>query len=62
MTGGWGAEVAAASPPACIGYLEAPIKRCRQPRTCPAPAAPTLEGAILPQVATIVAVVSDLLV
>ncbi len=61
ITGGWGAEVAARVADDCLGYLEAPIKRVATPDV-PAPAAPTLEEAILPQVATIVAVVNAMLV
>jgi pyruvate/2-oxoglutarate/acetoin dehydrogenase E1 component len=58
MTGGWGAEVAARVADTCIGYLEAPIKRVATPDV-PAPAAPTLETAILPQTANIVAAVNE---
>ena len=60
MTGGWGAEVAARVADTCIGYLEAPIKRVATPDV-PAPAAPTLEDAILPQVAGIAATVQGML-
>ncbi len=60
LTGGWGAEVAARVADECIGYLEAPIKRVAT-ADVPAPAAPALEEAVLPQVATIVAVVNDML-
>ena len=60
MTGGWGAEVAARVADDCLGYLEAPIKRVAT-ADVPAPAAPALEEAVLPQVATIVAVVNDML-
>jgi pyruvate/2-oxoglutarate/acetoin dehydrogenase E1 component len=58
MTGGWGAEVAARVADTCIGYLEAPIKRVATPDV-PAPAAPSLENAILPQAAGIVAAVNE---
>jgi pyruvate/2-oxoglutarate/acetoin dehydrogenase E1 component len=58
MTGGWGAEVAARVADSCIGYLEAPIKRVATPDV-PAPATPPLENAILPQVASIVAAVNE---
>ncbi len=60
LTGGWGAEVAARVADECIGYLEAPIKRVAT-ADVPAPAAPVLEEAVLPQVAAIVAVVNDML-
>jgi pyruvate/2-oxoglutarate/acetoin dehydrogenase E1 component len=60
LTGGWGAEVAARVADECIGYLEAPIKRVAT-ADVPAPAAPVLEEAVLPQVANIVAVVNDML-
>jgi pyruvate/2-oxoglutarate/acetoin dehydrogenase E1 component len=59
ITGGWGAEVAARVADTCIGYLEAPIKRVATPDV-PAPAAPALENAILPQVAGIMAAVSEI--
>jgi pyruvate/2-oxoglutarate/acetoin dehydrogenase E1 component len=58
MTGGWGAEVAARVADTCIGYLEAPIKRVATPDV-PAPAAPALENAILPQAAGIAAAVHE---
>jgi pyruvate/2-oxoglutarate/acetoin dehydrogenase E1 component len=60
ITGGWGAEVAARVADTCIGYLEAPIKRVATPDV-PAPAAPALESAVLPQVADIVAAVTETL-
>ena len=60
ITGGWGAEVAARVADDCLGYLEAPIKRVATPDV-PAPAAPALEEAVLPQVANIVAVVNNVL-
>jgi pyruvate/2-oxoglutarate/acetoin dehydrogenase E1 component len=60
VTGGWGAEVAARVADTCIGYLEAPITRVATPDV-PTPAAPTLEEAILPQAAGIVAAVDGIL-
>jgi pyruvate/2-oxoglutarate/acetoin dehydrogenase E1 component len=61
LTGGWGAEVAARAADECLEYLEAPIKRVAT-RDVPAPAAPVLEEAIVPQVQDIVATVRALLV
>jgi pyruvate/2-oxoglutarate/acetoin dehydrogenase E1 component len=61
LTGGWGGEVAARAADECFAYLEAPIKRIAG-RDVPAPAAPVLEDAVVPQTATIVAVVRSLLV
>jgi pyruvate/2-oxoglutarate/acetoin dehydrogenase E1 component len=60
MTGGWGAEVAARVADSCIGYLESPIKRIAT-ADVPAPAAPALEEAILPQAAGIVAAVREMM-
>jgi pyruvate/2-oxoglutarate/acetoin dehydrogenase E1 component len=60
LTGGWGAEVAARVADDCLGYLEAPIKRIAT-RDVPAPAAPVLEQAIVPQVETIVSTIRELL-
>jgi pyruvate/2-oxoglutarate/acetoin dehydrogenase E1 component len=60
LTGGWGAEVAARAADECLEYLEAPIKRVAT-RDVPAPAAPVLEQAIVPQVQDIVATVRELL-
>ena len=60
LTGGWGAEVAARVADDCLAYLEAPIKRIAT-RDVPAPAAPVLEQAIVPQVETIVATVKEML-
>jgi pyruvate/2-oxoglutarate/acetoin dehydrogenase E1 component len=60
LTGGWGAEVAARVADDCLAYLEAPIKRVAT-RDVPAPAAPVLEQAIVPQVETIVATVKEIL-
>jgi pyruvate dehydrogenase E1 component beta subunit len=60
LTGGWGAEVAALVADDCLAYLEAPIKRIAT-RDVPAPAAPVLEQAIVPQVETIVATVKEML-
>jgi pyruvate/2-oxoglutarate/acetoin dehydrogenase E1 component len=60
LTGGWGAEVAARAADECLPYLEAPIKRIAT-QDVPVPAAPALEQAVLPQVASVVAVVTDLM-
>jgi len=60
LTGGWGAEVAARVADDCLGYLEAPIKRVAT-ADVPAPAAPVLEQAALPQVANVVAAVDSVL-
>ena len=60
LTGGWGAEVAARVADDCLAYLEAPIKRIAT-RDVPAPAAPVLEQAIVPQVETIVTTVREML-
>jgi pyruvate/2-oxoglutarate/acetoin dehydrogenase E1 component len=60
LTGGWGAEVAARVADDCLGYLEAPIKRIAT-YDVPAPAAPVLEQAIVPQVETIVTTIRELL-
>jgi pyruvate/2-oxoglutarate/acetoin dehydrogenase E1 component len=60
ITGGWGAEVAARVADDCLGYLEAPIKRVAT-ADVPAPAAPALEEAVLPQVANIVTAVNNVL-
>ena len=60
LTGGWGAEVAARAADECLEYLESPIKRIAT-RDVPAPAAPVLEQAILPQAPVIAQTVRDLL-
>jgi pyruvate/2-oxoglutarate/acetoin dehydrogenase E1 component len=60
ITCGWGAEVAARVADDCLGYLEAPIKRVAT-ADVPAPAAPALEEAVLPQVANIVTAVNNVL-
>jgi pyruvate/2-oxoglutarate/acetoin dehydrogenase E1 component len=60
ITGGWGAEIAARVADECLGYLEGPIKRVAT-ADVPAPAAPTLEQAVLPQVANILAAVDYVL-
>jgi pyruvate/2-oxoglutarate/acetoin dehydrogenase E1 component len=60
LTGGWGAEVAARAADECLEYLEAPIKRIAT-RDAPAPAAPILEQAIVPQTRDIVATVRRLI-
>lgn len=53
-TGGVGAELAARIQEACFGYLDAPILRVAA-RDLPIPTAESLERAVLPQVADIVA-------
>ena len=60
MTGGWGAEVAARVADACIGFLEAPIRRVAAPDT-PVPFAPVMENYYIPSVERILAVVNDVL-
>ena len=60
LTGGWGAEVAARAADECLEYLEAPIKRVAT-RDAPAPAAPVLEEAIVPQARDVIATVRGLL-
>lgn len=59
LTGGWGAEVAARVADDCLEYLEAPIKRVAS-RDAPAPAAPVLEQAIVPQTQDIVETIRGL--
>ena len=49
LTGGWGAEVVARVADACIGYLEAPIRRVAAPDT-PVPFAPVMENHYIPSV------------
>jgi pyruvate dehydrogenase E1 component beta subunit len=61
LTGGWGGEVAARAADECFAYLEAPIKRIAG-ADVPAPAAPVLEDAVVPQTATIVSVIQSLMV
>jgi pyruvate/2-oxoglutarate/acetoin dehydrogenase E1 component len=56
LTGGWGAEVAARAADECLAHLEGPIKRVAS-ADVPAPAAPVLERAVVPQVEQIVAAV-----
>jgi pyruvate/2-oxoglutarate/acetoin dehydrogenase E1 component len=60
LTGGWGAEVAARAADECLEYLESPIKRIAT-LDVPAPAAPNLEQAILPQTQAIVDTIRGLL-
>jgi pyruvate/2-oxoglutarate/acetoin dehydrogenase E1 component len=60
LTGGWGAEVAARAADECLEYLESPIKRIAT-LDVPAPAAPILEQAILPQTQAIVDTIRGLL-
>jgi len=60
LTGGWGAEVAARAADECFEYLESPIKRIAT-LDVPAPAAPILEQAILPQTQAIVDTIRGLL-
>jgi pyruvate/2-oxoglutarate/acetoin dehydrogenase E1 component len=54
ITGGWSAEVAARVAGACIGYLDAPIRRVAAPDT-PVPFAPVMENYYIPSVERIVA-------
>ncbi len=60
MTGGWGAEVAARVADACLGYLEAPIRRVAAPDT-PVPFAPVMENRYIPSVEKIVQAVRSVL-
>jgi pyruvate dehydrogenase E1 component beta subunit len=60
LTGGWGAEVAARLGEAAFFYLDAPIKRVAAPDT-PAPCAPALEQAYVPEVERIIRTVHDLM-
>jgi pyruvate dehydrogenase E1 component beta subunit len=56
LTGGWSAEVAARVADACLGYLDAPIRRVAAPDT-PVPFAPVMENYYIPSVERIVAAV-----
>jgi pyruvate dehydrogenase E1 component beta subunit len=58
ITGGWGAEVAARVSEACIGYLDAPVRRVAAPDT-PVPFAPAMENHYVPSVERIVAAAKD---
>ena len=60
LTGGWGAEVAARVADACLGYLEAPIRRVAAPNT-PVPFAPVMENYYVPSVEKIVTAVRSVL-
>ena len=60
LTGGWGAEVAARAADECLYSLEAPVKRIAS-LDVPAPAAPSLEAAVLPSVGRIVQTIRELL-
>jgi pyruvate/2-oxoglutarate/acetoin dehydrogenase E1 component len=60
MTAGWGAEIAARVADECLVYLEGPIKRVAT-FDVPAPAAPVLEEAIVPQVDRIITAVHETL-
>jgi pyruvate/2-oxoglutarate/acetoin dehydrogenase E1 component len=59
LTGGWGAEVAARVADACIGYLDAPIRRIAAPDT-PVPFAPVMENFYVPSVGKIVSTAKGL--
>jgi len=59
LTGGWGAEVAARVADACIGYLDAPIRRVAAPDT-PVPFAPVMESVYVPSVERIAAAVKEI--
>jgi pyruvate dehydrogenase E1 component beta subunit len=58
FTGGWGAEVAARVADACVGSLDAPIRRIAAPDT-PVPFAPVMENYYIPSVERIVSAVKD---
>ena len=60
LTGGWGAEVAARVADACLGYLEAPIRRVAAPDT-PVPFAPVMENRYVPSVERILKAVRSVL-
>jgi pyruvate dehydrogenase E1 component beta subunit len=60
LTGGWGAEVAARVADACLGHLEAPIRRVAAPNT-PVPFAPVMENYYVPSVEKIVTAVRSVL-
>jgi pyruvate/2-oxoglutarate/acetoin dehydrogenase E1 component len=60
LTGGWGAEVAARLGDAAFFYLDAPIRRVAAPDT-PAPCAPALEHAYVPEVERIIQTTHDLM-
>jgi len=60
LTAGWGAEVVARAADACLGSLEAPIRRVGAPDT-PVPFAPIMENRYIPSVERIVAAVRSVL-
>jgi pyruvate/2-oxoglutarate/acetoin dehydrogenase E1 component len=60
LTGGWGAEVAARVADACIGSLDAPIRRIAAPDT-PVPFAPVMENYYIPSVQRILDTVKEML-
>jgi pyruvate dehydrogenase E1 component beta subunit len=60
LTGGWGAEVAARVADACLGFLEAPIRRVAAPDT-PVPFAPVMENRYVPSVDRILQAVRSVL-
>lgn len=60
LTGGWGAEVVARVADACMGHLEAPIRRVAAPDT-PVPFAPVMENRYVPSVEGIVQALSSVL-
>ncbi len=60
ITGGWGGEIAAWVAEACFTDLDAPVRRVAA-ADCHVPYEPTLEDAVLPQVADIEAATRDLL-
>lgn len=60
LTGGWGAEVVARVADACLGSLEAPIRRVAAPDT-PVPFAPIMENRYIPSVERILAAVRSVL-
>ncbi len=59
LTGGWGAEVAARVADACIGYLDAPVRRVAACDT-PVPFAPVMENFYVPSVERIIEAARDL--
>ncbi len=59
LTGGFGAEVAALVAEKAFNALDAPLRRVAA-KDCPVPYGPTLENAMLPQTADILAALRDL--
>lgn len=60
LTGGWGGEIAAWAADTCFTDLDAPVRRVAA-ADCHVPYEPTLEDAVLPQVADVETAARDLL-